>query len=120
MQRVRGKEHPMLELYHNGMSTCSAKARIALGAKRLEWKSHVLNLRQAEVQRPEYLKLNPDAVVPTLIHDGEVVREPPSSSNTSTRCFPIRRSVRPMRWAAPGCAAGWCRSMTPSIRSSAR
>jgi len=65
----------MLELYHNGMSTCSAKARIALGAKRLEWKSHVLNLRQAEVQRPEYLKLNPDAVVPTLIHDGEVVRE---------------------------------------------
>lgn len=65
----------MLELYHNGMSTCSAKARIALGAKRLEWKSHVLNLRLAEVQRPDYLKLNPDAVVPTLIHDGEVVRE---------------------------------------------
>jgi glutathione S-transferase len=65
----------MLELYHNGMSTCSAKARIALEAKGLEWKSHVLNLRLAEVQKPEYLKLNPDAVVPTLIHDGEVVRE---------------------------------------------
>lgn len=65
----------MLELYHNGMSTCSAKARIALGAKGLAWKSHVLNLRLAEVQRPDYLKLNPDAVVPTLIHDGEVVRE---------------------------------------------
>ena len=65
----------MLELYHNGMSTCSAKVRIALGAKGLQWKSRVLNLRQAEVQRPEYLKLNPDAVVPTLIHDGEVVRE---------------------------------------------
>jgi len=65
----------MLELYHNGMSTCSAKVRIALGAKGLPWESHVLNLRQAEVQRPEYLKLNPDAVVPTLIHDGEVVRE---------------------------------------------
>lgn len=65
----------MLELYHNGMSTCSAKARIALGAKGLEWKSHVLDLRLAEVQRPDYLKLNPDAVVPTLIHDGEVMRE---------------------------------------------
>jgi glutathione S-transferase len=65
----------MLELYHNSMSTCSAKARIALGAKGLEWKSHVLNLRMAETQRPEYLKLNPDGVVPTLIHDGEVIRE---------------------------------------------
>lgn len=65
----------MLELYHNSMSTCSAKARIALGAKGLEWKSHVLNLRMAETQRPEYLKLNPDGVVPTLVHDGEVIRE---------------------------------------------
>jgi glutathione S-transferase len=65
----------MLELYHNSMSTCSAKARIALGAKGLEWTSHVLNLRMAETQRPEYLKLNPDGVVPTLVHDGEVIRE---------------------------------------------
>lgn len=65
----------MLELYHNSMSTCSAKARIALGAKGLEWKSHVLNLRMAETQRPDYLKLNPDGVVPTLIHDGEVICE---------------------------------------------
>ncbi|HKT17033.1 MAG TPA: glutathione S-transferase family protein [Stellaceae bacterium] len=65
----------MLELYHNSMSTCSAKARIALGAKRLEWKSHEINLRKAESQRPDYLKLNPDGVVPTLIHNGEVIRE---------------------------------------------
>ena len=65
----------MLELYHNGMSTCSAKARIALAAKNAEWKSHELNLRRAETQRPEYLKLNPDGVVPTLVHDGEVIRE---------------------------------------------
>jgi glutathione S-transferase len=49
----------MLELYHNGMSTCSAKARIALEAKGLEWKSHVLNLRLAEVHKPEYLYHNP-------------------------------------------------------------
>jgi glutathione S-transferase len=65
----------VLELYHNGMSTCSAKVRIALGEKRLEWRSHPLNLRLGETQRPEYLKLNPDGVVPTLVHDGEVIRE---------------------------------------------
>jgi glutathione S-transferase len=65
----------MLELHHNGMSTCSAKVRIALGEKGVEWRSHELNLRLAETQRPEYLKLNPDGVVPTLVHDGEVIRE---------------------------------------------
>lgn len=65
----------MLELYHNAMSTCSAKARIALGAKGLDWKSRELNLRKAETQRADYLKLNPDGVVPTLIHDGEVICE---------------------------------------------
>jgi glutathione S-transferase len=65
----------VLELYHNGMSTCSGKVRIVLGEKRLEWQSHVLNLRLAETQRPEYLELNPDGVVPTLVHDGEAIVE---------------------------------------------
>ena len=29
----------------------------------------------AESQGPEYLKINPRGVVPTLVHDGKVVRE---------------------------------------------
>jgi glutathione S-transferase len=65
----------MLELYHNRMSTCSGKVRIALAEKRLEWRSHELNLRLGEAQGPEYMKLNPAGVVPTLIDDGEVITE---------------------------------------------
>jgi glutathione S-transferase len=65
----------MLELYHNAMSTCSQKARIVLEEKGLAWTSHELNLRLSEHLKPDYLRLNPDGVVPTLIDDGAVIRE---------------------------------------------
>jgi glutathione S-transferase len=78
----------MLELYHNAMSTCSGKVRIALGEKALEWRSHPLNLRLAETQRPEYLKLNPDGVVPTLVHDAEVILESTAIIEYLDEAFP--------------------------------
>ena len=62
----------MLELYHNTMSSCAQQVRVALAEKELPWKSHHLNLRAGDQQKPEYLKLNPKGVVPTLI-DGELV-----------------------------------------------
>jgi glutathione S-transferase len=65
----------MLELFHNDMSTCSQKVRFALAEKGLEWTSHELNLRRADQQKPEYLALNPDGVVPTLRDDGAVIVE---------------------------------------------
>jgi len=34
-----------------------------------------LNLRAGDQQRPEYLKLNSNAVVPTLVDDGTVIKE---------------------------------------------
>ena len=34
-----------------------------------------MDILAGEHHTPEYLKLNPKAVVPTLIHDGQVVRE---------------------------------------------
>jgi len=65
----------MLELYHNTMSSCAQKVRVCLAEKGLEWKSHHLNLRKGDQQRPEYLKLNPKGVVPTLVDRGNVIRE---------------------------------------------
>lgn len=65
----------MLELYHNDQSSCSQKARLVLAEKELEWQSHHLDLRAGDQQQPEYLKLNPKGVVPTLVDDGRVVRE---------------------------------------------
>src|ERR671910_1224290 len=65
----------MLELYHNDMSACAQKVRAILAEKGLGWESRHLDLRAGDQQAPEYLKLNPKAIVPTLVHDGKVVRE---------------------------------------------
>jgi len=62
----------MLKLYHNDMSSCAQKVRLCLAEKGLEWESKHLDLRAGEHQQPWYVKLNPRAVVPTLI-DGDIV-----------------------------------------------
>jgi glutathione S-transferase len=65
----------MLTLYHNDMSVCAAKVRTALAEKKAEWTGVVLDLRAGDAQKPEYLKLNPMAVVPTLVVDGVPIIE---------------------------------------------
>jgi glutathione S-transferase len=64
----------VIELYHARTSVCSIKARLALAEKGLEWTSRLLTLRGDQFD-PKYMKLNPNAVVPTLVHDGNVVIE---------------------------------------------
>ena len=64
-----------IELHHADMSTCAQKVRILLAEKELPWISHELNLRLRDQHRPEYLKLNPNGVVPTLVDDGAPVIE---------------------------------------------
>lgn len=64
-----------ITLYHSVESTCAQKVRFILAEKKLGWTEILLNLRKGEQFDPEYLKLNPKAVVPTLIHDSKVVRE---------------------------------------------
>ena len=67
----------MLELYHYDRSTAAQKIRIALAEKQLDWTSRVLDTSVGvrEHLRPEYLKLNPRGLVPTLVHDGRAIRE---------------------------------------------
>lgn len=65
----------MIELYHADMSTCAQKVRLALAEKGLAWESRLLNLRQRDQHDPDYLKLNPNGVVPTLVDDGKVIVE---------------------------------------------
>lgn len=64
-----------VELYHGLPSTCSKKVRLVLYEKELPFKSHLMDLRKFEQHAPDYLKLNPNGVVPTLVHDGRVVTE---------------------------------------------
>ena len=65
----------MLELYHADTAVCAAKVRIALAEKKLDYHSRLLNLSAGEQFVPAYMALNPNAVVPTLVHDGAVLTE---------------------------------------------
>jgi len=65
----------MLYLYHGTTSVCAIKARLALHEKGLEWDGEILDLHRGDQHRPEYLQLNPNGVVPTLVHDGRVIIE---------------------------------------------
>jgi glutathione S-transferase len=65
----------MIELYHHGSSVCAAKVRFALGEKNLAWQGHYLDILKGDQFAPDYQKLNPKAVVPTLVHDGNVIVE---------------------------------------------
>lgn len=63
----------MLTLYHANHSTCSQKVRLCLAEKGLEYESILVNLATNEQLAPEYLAMNPNGVVPTLVHDGRPV-----------------------------------------------
>jgi len=65
----------VLELYNFAQSTCSLKVRICLAEKDIAWVDHPLISRNHDHLSDWYLKLNPNGVVPTLIHDGKSVFE---------------------------------------------
>src|SRR5438132_13932557 len=60
-------------LYNAPQSTCSQRVRFVLNAKGLSFDERKLNLLAGDQLKPEYLKLNPNGVVPTLDHDGAIV-----------------------------------------------
>ncbi len=64
-----------LELYHSAYSTCSQKVRLTLAEKGLAFTSHALSFAKQDQLKPDYLKINPNGVVPTLVHDEAVITE---------------------------------------------
>ena len=65
----------MLVLYHGANSVCSVKVRIVLAEKGLQWDGRHIDLPKGEHLRPDYLEINPRAVVPVLEHNGALIRE---------------------------------------------
>ncbi len=65
----------MIELYHFWSSVCSARCRMALEEKGVKWTSRYIDLFKFDQLKPEYLAINSDGMVPTLVHDGAPVRE---------------------------------------------
>lgn len=62
-----------ITLYHADYSTCSQKVRIALAEKGIEFISKPINFRKEEQVSEAYLKINPNGVVPTLVHGDDII-----------------------------------------------
>lgn len=65
----------MIKLYHHGSSACSAKVRLAIMEKQLPWDGIYVDILKGEQFQPEFLSINPKAVVPVLVHDGRIIPE---------------------------------------------
>ena len=110
-----------LALYHNDMSSCAQKVRLMLHEKGLEWESRHLDLRAGEHQTDWYIKLNPRAVVPTLIDGDTVVPESNVINEYLDERFPDPPRKPRDASAARGCGCGPSSSTkastTPASRS---
>ena len=94
-----------LELYNFPASTCSLKVRICLAEKKLDWVDHKLSPGSTDHLTPEYLKINPNGVVPTLLHDGDPILDSSVIIEYLDEVFPnvnltpsIAKDRAKMRW----------------------
>ena len=62
-----------LTLYNFPQSTCSQKVRLSLWEKGLAFEDRIVDHKTREHLQPAYLALNPNGVVPTLVHDDAVI-----------------------------------------------
>jgi len=62
-------------LYDFHGSPCARRVRIVLLEKGLQWETRLVDLTRMEQKKPEYLKLNPNGLVPTLVHGNRVIYE---------------------------------------------
>jgi len=60
-------------LYNAPQSTCSQRVRFVLNAKKIVFEQHLLDLFSGDQLKPEYKVINPNAVVPALIHQGRTI-----------------------------------------------
>jgi glutathione S-transferase len=86
----------MIELYHHGSSVCAAKVRLTLAEKGAEWTGHYVDILKGDQFSPDYMRLNPKAVVPTLVHDGHTILESTVICEYLDEVFP-EPSLKPER-----------------------
>jgi glutathione S-transferase len=64
-----------IDLYHGWTSSASRRVRLCLEEKGLSYESHVIDIAAGEHHEPAYLRINPNGVVPTIVHDGRPLHE---------------------------------------------
>jgi glutathione S-transferase len=83
-------KHAMLQLYHHGSSVCAAKVRLALAEKGIAWEGHYIDILAGEQFRQDYLKINPRAMVPAIVHEGHTIIESTLICEYLDEAFPER------------------------------
>ena len=93
-------------LYNAPQSTCSQRVRFVLNAKDLAFDERKLDLFSGDQLKPEYLHINPNGVVPALLHHGrpvldsavimEYLDEVAPAPSSFTPSDPVERAR--MRW----------------------
>ncbi|MDJ0927192.1 MAG: glutathione S-transferase family protein [Gammaproteobacteria bacterium] len=101
-------------LYHNAISTCSQKVRLALAEKGIAFESVELDLLAGEQKRPDYLALNPGGVVPTLVNGDDVVIESTVINEYLDDEFP-ESPLRPADTAARAAMRVWTKKIDESV-----
>jgi glutathione S-transferase len=86
-----------LVLYHAWMSSASRRTRFCLEEKGLAYVGIFVRLLKNEQNTPQYLALNPNGVVPTLVHRGRPIIESTVINEYLEDVFPDA----PMRPADP-------------------
>lgn len=81
-------------LYHAWQSSASRRVRFALEEKELEWVGIFVRLLKSEQNSPEYLRLNPNGVVPTLVWKGRPVIESTAINELLDDAYP-EKPLRP-------------------------
>lgn len=64
-----------VHLFHANMSNCSQRVRVALEEKLVDWTGHHIDIVRDEHTTDHYQSINPNGVVPTLVHDGRTIIE---------------------------------------------
>lgn len=62
-----------IALYNFPQSTCSQKVRLMLWEKGIEYEDRIVDHKTREHLKEPYLKLNPNGVVPTMVHDDAII-----------------------------------------------
>ena len=65
----------ILQLYDAANSPCARRVRMILLEKGISFEIHWMNLGLLDQKTPDYLALNPNGLVPTVVHNGHTIFE---------------------------------------------
>jgi GST-like protein len=121
----------MLEVHTWEVNSNSGKPLLFLKEKGVDFEFHYVDVLRFEQHSPEYLALNPEGTVPTVIHDGKVLTESTQALEYLDRVLPgpsftpehpLERermrwwAIHGASWAASLSVLGWHAFMGPMVR----